>query len=133
VILDGVHLADDTAKLVWNVASGRVALVTDAVSAAGVGDGCYRLGGVEVNVVDGIARRDGVLAGSTVTMIEAVRNLVRLGASLEAALSAASEVPARIVGRHDVGRLGPGTRADLVVVDDNVEIVRVVSAGTDAL
>jgi N-acetylglucosamine-6-phosphate deacetylase len=133
VILDGVHLADDTAKLVWNVASGRVALVTDAVAAAGMGDGCYRLGGVEVNVVDGIARRDGVLAGSTVTMIESVRNLVRLGASLEAALAAASEVPARIVGRGDVGRLGPGARADVVVVDDNVEIVRVVVAGTDVL
>jgi N-acetylglucosamine-6-phosphate deacetylase len=132
VILDGVHLADDTAKLVWNVASGRVALVTDAVAAAGVGDGCYRLGGVEVNVVGGIARRDGVLAGSTVTMIESVRNLVQLGASLEAALSAASEVPARIVGRDDVGRLWPGARADLVVVDDNVEIVRVVIAGREA-
>jgi N-acetylglucosamine-6-phosphate deacetylase len=133
VILDGVHLADDTAKLVWSVASGRVALVTDAVAAAGIGDGCYRLGGVEVNVVDGVARRGGVLAGSTVTMIESVRNLVQLGASLEAALSAASEVPARIVGRDDVGRLGPGARADLVVVDDNVEIIRVVVAGTDAL
>jgi N-acetylglucosamine-6-phosphate deacetylase len=133
VILDGVHLADDTAKLVWNVASGRVALVTDAVAAAGVGDGSYRLGGVEVKVVDGIARRAGVLAGSTVTMIESVRNLVRLGASPEAALSAATEVPARIVGRHDVGRLGPGARADVVVVDDNLEIVRVVAAGKDAL
>jgi N-acetylglucosamine-6-phosphate deacetylase len=133
VILDGVHLADDTAKLVWNVASGRVALVTDAVAAAGVGDGSYRLGGVEVKVVDGIARRAGVLAGSTVTMVESIRNLVRLGASLEAALSAATEVPARIVGRHDVGRLRPGARADLVVVDDNLEIVRVVAAGKDAL
>jgi N-acetylglucosamine-6-phosphate deacetylase len=133
VILDGVHLADDTAKLVWNVASGRVALVTDAVAAAGVGDGSYRLGGVEVKVVDGIARRAGVLAGSTVTMVESIRNLVRLGASLEAALSAATEVPARIVGRHDVGRLRPGARADVVVVDDNLEIVRVVAAGRDAL
>jgi N-acetylglucosamine-6-phosphate deacetylase len=132
VILDGIHLADDTARLVWNVAAGRVALVTDAVAAAGVGDGSYRLGGVEVNVVDGVARRAGVLAGSTVTMIESIRNLVALGASLEAALSAATEVPARIVGRHDVGRLGPGARADVVVVDDNIEIVRVVAAGRDA-
>jgi N-acetylglucosamine-6-phosphate deacetylase len=133
VILDGIHLAEDTAKLVWHVASGRVALVTDAVAAAGVGDGSYRLGCVEVDVTDGVARRDGVLAGSTVTMIESVRNLVRLGASPEAALSSATEVPARIVGRHDVGRLGPGARADVVVVDDNLEIVRVVAAGKDAL
>jgi N-acetylglucosamine-6-phosphate deacetylase len=135
VILDGIHLADETAKLVWNVAAGRVALVTDAVAAAGVGDGCYRLGGVEVNVVDGVARRAdaSVLAGSTVTMIESIRNLVQLGASLQAALSAATEVPARIVGRGDVGRLGPGARADLVVVDDNIEIVRVVAGGKEAI
>jgi N-acetylglucosamine-6-phosphate deacetylase len=133
VILDGVHLADDTAKLVWHVASGRVALVTDAVAAAGVGDGSYRLGSVEVDVTDGVARRLGVLAGSTVTMIEAVRNLVQLGASIEAALSAATEVPARIAGRSDVGRLDPGARADLVVLDDNVEIERVLAAGEDVL
>jgi N-acetylglucosamine-6-phosphate deacetylase len=133
VILDGVHLADDTAKLVWHVASGRVALVTDAVAAAGVGDGSYRLGSVEVDVVEGVARRLGVLAGSTVTMIEAIRNLVQLGASLEAALSAASEVPARIAGRNDVGRLDLGSRADVVVLDDNVEIERVLAAGVDVL
>ena len=134
VILDGVHLADDTAKLVWAVASGRVALVTDAVAAAGVGDGSYRLGSVEVYVKDGIVRRDGgVLAGSTVTMIESVRNLVQLGASLEAALSAATEVPARIACRDDVGHLQPGARADVVVLDDNVEIVRVLAGGADAL
>jgi N-acetylglucosamine-6-phosphate deacetylase len=133
VILDGVHLADDTAKLVWNVASGRVALVTDAVAAARLGDGTYRLGGVEVEVTNGVARRAGVLAGSTVTMIESIRNLVQLGASLEAALSAATEVPARIIGRDDVGRLRLGARADVVVLDDNVEIVRVVAAGEDVL
>ena len=125
--------ADDTAKLVWNVASGRVALVTDAVAAARLGDGTFRLGGVEVEVTNGVARRAGVLAGSTVTMIESIRNLVQLGASLEAALSAATEVPARIIGRDDVGRLRLGARADVVVLDDNVEIVRVVAAGEDAL
>ena len=133
VILDGVHLAEDTAKLVWHVASGRVALVTDAVAAAGVGDGSYRLGSVEVDVRDGVARRLGVLAGSTVTMVEAVRNLVQLGASLEAALSAATEVPARIARRSDVGSLEPGAQADVVVLDDNVEIERVLVAGTDVL
>jgi N-acetylglucosamine-6-phosphate deacetylase len=134
VILDGVHLAEDTAKLVWAVASGRVALVTDAVAAAGVGDGNYRLGSVDICVTDGVVRRDGgVLAGSTVTMIESIRNLVDLGASLEAALSAATEVPARIARRDDVGRLEAGARADVVVIDDNVEIVRVLAAGADAL
>src|SRR5204863_6252958 len=81
VILDGVHLADDTARLVWQAAGGRVALVTDAIAAAGAGDGSYRLAGIDFEVENGVARRaDSVLAGSTVPMIEAIRNLVALGA-----------------------------------------------------
>jgi N-acetylglucosamine-6-phosphate deacetylase len=132
VILDGVHLADDTARLVWRAAAGRVALVTDAVAGAGLGDGSYRLASIDVEITDGIARRkDSVLAGSTVTMIDAVRNLVALGASEAAALAAATEVPARIIGRDDVGRLEPGAEADLVVLDDALELTRVVVAGED--
>jgi len=134
VILDGVHLADDTAKLVWQAAGGRVALVTDAVAGAGIGDGNYRLGSIEFSVENGVARRaDRVLAGSTVTMIEAVRNLVALGAPLADALSAASEVPARIARRDDVGRLAPGAPADLVVVNESLELERVLAAGEDVL
>ena len=65
-------------------------------------------------------------------MIEAVRNLVALGAPLAAALSAASTVPARIAGRTDLGRLEPGSAADVVILDDRLEIVRVLVAGDDA-
>jgi N-acetylglucosamine-6-phosphate deacetylase len=134
VILDGVHLADDTAKLVWQAAAGRVALVTDAVAGAGIGDGNYRLGSIEFSVENGVARRaDRVLAGSTVTMIEAVRNLVALGAPVAGALAAATEVPARIARRDDVGRLAPGAAADLVVLSDELELERVLAAGEDVL
>ena len=133
VILDGVHLADDTARLVWQAAAGRVALVTDAIAAAGAGDGSYTLAGVDFEVENGVARRaDRVLAGSTVPMIEAVRNLVALGAPLEAALSAASEVPARIAGKPELGTLEPGSVADVVVLDDSLEISRVLVGGADA-
>jgi N-acetylglucosamine-6-phosphate deacetylase len=133
VILDGVHLADDTARLVWQAAGGRVALVTDAIAAAGAGDGSYTLAGIDFEVENGVARRsDSVLAGSTVTMIEAVRNLVALGAPVAAALAAASAVPARIAGRSDLGTLEPGSSADVVVLDDGLEIVRVLAAGVDA-
>jgi N-acetylglucosamine-6-phosphate deacetylase len=132
VILDGVHLADDTARLVWQAAGGRVALVTDAIAAAGAGDGSYTLAGVDFEVEDGVARRaDRVLAGSTVPMIEAVRNLVALGAPLEAALGAATEVPARIAGKPELGTIEPGFAADVVVLDDSLEIVRVLVAGED--
>lgn len=134
VIVDGVHLAEETAKLVWQAAAGRVALVTDAVAGAGLGDGTYRLGSVDVSIENGVVRRaDRTLAGSTVTMIEAVRNLVALGAPLAGALAAASEVPAKIARRDDVGRLAPGAPADLVVVDDGLELVRVLAAGEDVV
>src|SRR6266540_4054916 len=134
VILDGVHLADDTARLVWQAAGGRVALVTDAIAAAEAGDGSYKLAGIDFEVENGVARRaDRVLAGSTVPMIEAVRNLVALGAPLAAALGAASEVPARIAGRPELGTIKPGSAADIVVLDDRLEIVRVLANGEDAL
>jgi N-acetylglucosamine-6-phosphate deacetylase len=134
VILDGVHLADDTARLVWQSAGGRVALVSDAIAAAGAGDGNYTLAGIDFEVENGVARSaDSVLAGSTVPMIEAVRNLIALGAPLGAALAAASEVPARIAGRPELGTLEPGSAADVVVLDDRLEIVRVLVDGDDAV
>jgi len=126
IILDGVHLAEETVRLAWRSAAGRVALVTDAVSGAGMGDGEYLLAGSEIEVRDGVVRGlDDVLAGSALTMIEAVRNLHALGVPLPAALEAATAVPARVLGLPTVGRLDVGLPADLVVLDDNLEIDRV--------
>jgi len=130
IILDGVHLAEETARLTWQAARGRVALVTDAVAAAGMGDGFYYVGGSPINVRNGVARSlDDVLAGSSLTMIEAVRNLHALGASLEEAVAAATAVPARVLGATGLGRLEVGLPADLVVLDDNLEIERVCVGG----
>src|SRR5207244_4037047 len=89
---------------------------SNATAGAGLGEGRCRLGSVDGEITGGVVRRGGsVLAGSSVSMIDAVRNLVALGASVPAALSAATEVPARIAGRDDVGRLEPGAEADVVV------------------
>ena len=132
IILDGVHLAPETAALVWRAAAGRVALVTDAVSGAGVQDGSYSLGGFEVKIRDGVARGpDGQLAGSVLTMIEAVRNLHALGVPLGDALAAASTVPAGVLGLTDAGILAPGAPADIVVVDDELQIERVLVGGQE--
>jgi len=132
VILDGVHLAEETARVAWQAAPGRVALVTDAVAAAGMGDGFYFLGGSEIEVRDGVARNlDDILAGSSLTMIEAVRNLHGLGVPLVYAVAAATTVPARVLGAPDVGRLEIGLPADLIVLDDNLEIERVCVGGED--
>jgi len=132
IILDGVHLAVETASVVLRAAGGRLALVTDAMAGAGLTDGTYRLGGLEIEIQDGVARGStGALAGSTLTMIEAVRNLHALGASLEEAVGAATEVPARVLRLPSAGRLGVGLPADVVVLSDDLEVERVLVEGQD--
>jgi len=132
MILDGVHLAPAAAALVWRAAKGRVSLVTDSVAAASGSGGSYHLGGVELQV-DGRAVRspEGMLAGSLLTMIEAVRNLHALGAPLADALNAASAVPARALGLSDAGRLQVGLPADIVLLDDNLNVERVFVGGAE--
>ncbi len=131
IIVDGVHLAPEVVQLVWRAALGRVALVTDAIAAAGIGDGAFMLGTVEVEVRDAVARQvgDAMLAGSVLTMIEAVRNLQTLGVPLELALEAASSVPARVLGSKTLGRIGVGAPADIVVLDDGLNVERVLVGG----
>jgi N-acetylglucosamine-6-phosphate deacetylase len=133
LIADGHHLAPDTVRVAWAAARGRLALVTDAMAAAAAPDGEHRLGRLTVRAEGGVVRNAaGTLAGSALTLIEAVRNLHALGAPLEAALSAATEVPARVLGRGDVGRLAIGAPADVAVLDDRLEVVRVLVGGAQA-
>jgi N-acetylglucosamine-6-phosphate deacetylase len=132
VILDDIHLAPETARMVWNAAGGRVALVTDAIAGAGLADGTFRLGGFEIEVRDGVARGPGgALAGSTLTMIEAIRNLCALDVPLARAVEAATEVPARVLRQPAVGRIAPGLPADVVVLTEELEIERVLVEGAD--
>src|SRR5437879_1915063 len=130
IILDGIHLAPETSKTVWRAARGRMALVTDAITGAGVADGSYSLGNLDVHVHEGTVRGpDGVLAGSVLTMIEAVRNLHELGVPFEDAVEAATSTPARVLGDLELGRLHVGLPGDVVVLNDNVEIEHVLVAG----
>jgi N-acetylglucosamine-6-phosphate deacetylase len=133
LIADGVHVAGEAVLVAWRAARGRLAIVSDAIAAAGLGDGTYRLSGVEVHVAGGVARdAGGALAGSTSSLLAGLRNLVRLGVPLVDAAGAASLVPARILGREDLGRLRPDGPADLVVLDDRLDVVRVLSRGEAA-
>jgi N-acetylglucosamine-6-phosphate deacetylase len=130
IIVDGAHLAPETARVVWRAAAGRVALVTDSVAGAGETDGVYSLGGLDVEIRDGVARGpDGSLAGTAMTMIEAVRNLHALGVPLADALDAATAVPARVIGALSVGRLDVDQPADVVVLNDNLDVDRVFVRG----
>jgi N-acetylglucosamine-6-phosphate deacetylase len=130
LIADGHHVAGDTVLVAWQAARGRLALVTDAVAATAMGDGDFALAGRRLVSSEGVVRGpEGQLAGSVLTMIDAVRNVHALGVPLEEALEAAATVPARIAGRRDLGRLEPGAPADVVVLDDNLDVVRVLVAG----
>jgi N-acetylglucosamine-6-phosphate deacetylase len=132
-IVDGVHLAPESALGAFLAAGSRFCLVTDAVEAAGMPPGSYRLGDREVHVEDGAVRlADGTLAGSVLTMDAAVRNLVASGAALRDAVHAASTAPARLLGRDDLGVLRPGVAANVAVLNDELEVERTVVSGTEA-
>jgi len=133
LIVDGHHLADDTVRTAWRAAGERVVLISDAVAAAAAPDGDYTLGGtVPIRSHGGVVRNEaGSLAGSTLSMLAAVRNSHALGIPLAAALAAATEAPARMARRPDLGRIAPGARADLIVLDDTLTITHVLLAGTD--
>ena len=131
LIVDGHHLADDTVRMAWRAAGERLVLISDAVAAAAAPDGDYTLGAtVRVRSLGAVVRNEsGSLAGSTLSMLTAVRNAQALGIPLAAALAAATEAPARMVRRPDLGRITPGARADLLVLTDTLEIERVLLQG----
>ena len=132
VIADGIHLHPATVRLAFAAAPGRVALVTDSMGAAAAADGDYQLGAMAVQVRDGVARLTGTgaIAGSTLTSLAAVRYAVReAGIGLADAVAAATSTPAAALGLHDVGVLEPGRRADLVLLDGDLGLQRVMRAG----
>jgi N-acetylglucosamine-6-phosphate deacetylase len=130
LVVDGHHLHADAVRTAWAAARGRTVLVTDATAASARPDGAYDLAGVPVEVRAGAVRNEaGVLAGSALTLDAAVRNACELGIDLAEALVAATEAPARLLGRPDVGRLRPGGPADLVVLDDTLRVEQVLVAG----
>lgn len=136
LIADGVHLHQAVLRTVFAAKPGRCLLVTDAMAAAGAPDGDYRLGPMAIEVREGVARLadgngTGAIAGSTLTMAAAVRfAALEAGLPLVDVVHAASTAPARAWGLADVGAIEVGRRADLVVLDGRLEVVRVMRAGT---
>lgn len=135
LINDGIHLDPAIVALVMRAGAGRKAFVTDAMGAAGMGDGSYRLGSMDVRVSGGVARlADGdTIAGSTLTMDQAIRNAVAAGLPLPTAVAAAATVPAAVLGLDgEVGALRAGLRADLLILDADLTVEEVYRAGAPA-
>jgi N-acetylglucosamine-6-phosphate deacetylase len=133
LIADGIHVEPAVWPIITRLKpTDRLLLVSDAVPLAGTGDGRGRLGGLEVEVVGRRATLAGTstLAGSVIALDEAVRQLVAAGVGLPAAITAASRNPLTLLGIDDRGRIAPGQRADLVELDTDLRVRRVMRGGT---
>jgi N-acetylglucosamine-6-phosphate deacetylase len=132
LICDGVHTAEEIVRLWWKAKGPeRALLVTDAMSAAGMPDGEYHLGGFAVQVANGRAMADGVLAGSVLTLDRALTNFLRFtGAPLNEALRLLTVNPAAMTGLNDqVGSVAVGQSACLVAVDAAGKLVASIQNG----
>jgi N-acetylglucosamine-6-phosphate deacetylase len=131
LIGDGVHIDSGFGALVFASAPGRVALITDAMQAAGMPDGEYQLGPQAVRVTDGVARiASGSIAGGIADLRHCLAWAVRdCGVPLRDAVIAATSIPAAAAGLPDVGDLRTDQFADLLIVDDNVLLRRVLRRG----
>ncbi|NMR30575.1 N-acetylglucosamine-6-phosphate deacetylase [Crystallibacter degradans] len=135
LIADGHHVDDAMLRLAFQAAPGRVAMITDAMAAAGCGDGSYHLGSLPVEVNDGVARlpHEGPIAGSTLTMDAALRRAVAAGIPLPMAVAAGTSVPARAAGLDGdgAGTIAVGSPADLILLDQNLRPHRIWRAGEE--
>jgi N-acetylglucosamine-6-phosphate deacetylase len=132
LIADGHHLDPRMIALVRKVVgSDRLALISDAIAAAGLSDGRYEIWGETIRVVNGRTENAaGNLAGSVITLLDAVRHLVQWGIPLPEAIRMATLVPARVLGLDgEFGSLAPGKRADLLVLDEQLQPRLVVHEG----
>ena len=132
LICDGFHIAPHMVKLAYRLAGRRLTLITDSMEATGCPDGEYSIAGNPVTVKDGKARtHDGAIAGSTLSMWEAVQNLCAFaGADFTDAVYAATMAPAYEAGLEtEVGSIEVNKRADLLILDDEHTIGRIMCGG----
>ncbi len=134
LIADGIHVHHAVLRIAALAMPNRIALISDAVRATGMPEGRYKIYAQEFVVSEGAARlANGSLAGSVLTMQQAVCNMVELaGLPLELVVPMATEVPARILKVHErKGKIAPGYDADLVVLSDRLTVDRVLVRGRE--
>jgi len=132
LIADGVHVEEAAMRLLLQAkGAGRVILISDGLSATGMPDGKYTLGGFEVTVSGGVCRNsEGKLAGSTLTLDRALRNVVALGIPLVDAVRMLTANPAKLLGiEFKKGALRTGADADIVLLDESLQVTNVWTRG----
>ena len=131
MICDGIHIHPAVIRLMYKAASDKLILISDSMSAAGLEDGIYELGGQKVYVVNGKATlEDGTIAGSTTTVYKAFKNVIRYGIPVEQAILSATLIPAMAVrAEKEIGSIAPGKRADFIIMDQDYNIEKVFKDG----
>lgn len=130
VICDGLHIHPSAIRILYKIfGAERMILISDSMRAAGLGDGCYDLGGQQVFVKNGEARlADGTLAGSVTTLLGCVKCAVKFGIPEKDAVRMASQTPSELLGIKK-GKLAPGYDADFIVTDSELNVIKTVIGG----
>jgi N-acetylglucosamine-6-phosphate deacetylase len=133
VIVDDFHLAPETMRLFWAAGKDRFVAITDAMAAAGMSDGTFAIGDIDVTLSNGAVRNSiGGLAGSSLTLDQGIRNIIAVtGANLATASQSATSHPADVLKLHDRGTLVSGAIGDAVLLDD-LQVVATIVGGSIA-
>ena len=132
LITDGFHIHPAVIRLAASLFGENLALVSDSLRCAGMPDGDYSLGGMDITLQDGKATLRGreTLAGSSVHLMEGLRRAVRFGVPLEQAVTAGTRTPARVIRKeNEIGSLRPGLAADFVILNEKLEVKAVFIGG----
>lgn len=129
LICDGIHIHESMVRAAFQLFPGRIVLISDSMRAAGMEDGIYELGGQQVTVMGNRAQLpDGTIAGSVTNLYDCMRNAVSYGIPLEEAIAAATMNPAKSIGIfEDTGSLTPGKRADVILTDRDLNLLKIIS------
>ena len=131
LICDGLHIHPAVIRATYKMFGDKLNLISDSLRCAGMPDGDYELGGQPITMKNGKATLTGTdtLAGSSISMLDALRNVVKFGLPLEAAVYAASTAPAQAAGLSDIGAIEAGRAADLLVLDKDLNLKAVFMNG----
>ncbi|MDP4118818.1 MAG: N-acetylglucosamine-6-phosphate deacetylase [Bacillota bacterium] len=131
VIADGLHLHPSIVRMIFNlVGRDRVVLISDSISATGLSNGKYSLGGLDVNVKDGVARtNDGTIAGGTHNLMQIIKSAVSFGIPEIDAIYSATKTPAVAMGETGIGEISVGYDADIILCDEKLNLKTAIKGG----